>query len=131
MAWEVRDRTILVTGATSGIGLEGVPGGGPPRRGAGAGRPRARPHRAGDFSSQGAIQYPAVAVLAATLSPRGLRRAFTDHLRRQGDDAAAHPARRERPAGVPIMQAHKFYKALKKMGKTVEMEIFPRGGHVL
>jgi len=32
---------------------------------------------------------------------------------------------------VPIMQAHKFYKALKKMGKTVEMEIFPRGGHVL
>jgi len=32
---------------------------------------------------------------------------------------------------VPIMQAHKFYKALKKLGKTVEMEIFPRGGHVL
>ena len=29
------------------------------------------------------------------------------------------------------MQAHKFYKALKKMGKTGEMEIFPRGGHVL
>jgi dipeptidyl aminopeptidase/acylaminoacyl peptidase len=32
---------------------------------------------------------------------------------------------------VPIMQAHKFYKALKKLGKTVEMEIYPRGGHVL
>ena len=32
---------------------------------------------------------------------------------------------------VPIMQAHKFYKALKKLGKTVEMQIFPRGGHVL
>ncbi len=32
---------------------------------------------------------------------------------------------------VPIMQAHKFYKALKKLGKTVEMEIYPRGGHVI
>ncbi len=32
---------------------------------------------------------------------------------------------------VPIMQAQKFYKALKKLGKTVEMEIYPRGGHVL
>ena len=87
MAWEVRDRTILVTGATSGIGLEGFPGGGPPRRGAGAGRPRARPHRAGDFSSQGAIQYPAVAVLAATLSPRGTRCLVGDlgNATRQGD----------------------------------------------
>lgn len=32
---------------------------------------------------------------------------------------------------VPIMQAWKFYKALKSLGKTVEFEIFPRGGHVL
>ena len=32
---------------------------------------------------------------------------------------------------VPIMQATKFYKALKEMGKTVEMEIYPRGGHVI
>ncbi len=32
---------------------------------------------------------------------------------------------------VPIMQAHKFYKALKKLDKNVEMQIFPRGGHVL
>jgi dipeptidyl aminopeptidase/acylaminoacyl peptidase len=32
---------------------------------------------------------------------------------------------------VPLMQAQKFYKALKDQGKTVEFEIFPRGGHVL
>jgi dipeptidyl aminopeptidase/acylaminoacyl peptidase len=32
---------------------------------------------------------------------------------------------------VPIMQAQKFYKALKELGKTVEMEIYPRGGHVI
>lgn len=32
---------------------------------------------------------------------------------------------------VPIMQAKKFYKALKELGKTVEMEIYPRGSHVL
>jgi dipeptidyl aminopeptidase/acylaminoacyl peptidase len=32
---------------------------------------------------------------------------------------------------VPITQAHKFYKALKQLGKTVEMEIYPRGGHVI
>jgi dipeptidyl aminopeptidase/acylaminoacyl peptidase len=32
---------------------------------------------------------------------------------------------------VPIEQATKFYQALKKLGKTVEMEIYPRGGHVI
>jgi len=32
---------------------------------------------------------------------------------------------------VPIAQAIKFYKALKSLGKTVEMEIYPRGGHVI
>jgi len=32
---------------------------------------------------------------------------------------------------VPLMQATKFYKALKELGKTVEMEVYPRGGHVI
>jgi dipeptidyl aminopeptidase/acylaminoacyl peptidase len=32
---------------------------------------------------------------------------------------------------APLMQATKFYKALKEQGKTVEMEIYPRGGHVI
>jgi dipeptidyl aminopeptidase/acylaminoacyl peptidase len=32
---------------------------------------------------------------------------------------------------VPIAGAWKFYKTLKAMGKTVELEIYPRGGHVL
>jgi dipeptidyl aminopeptidase/acylaminoacyl peptidase len=32
---------------------------------------------------------------------------------------------------VPIDGAWKFYRALKAMGKTVELEIYPRGGHVL
>ncbi len=32
---------------------------------------------------------------------------------------------------VPLMQATKFYKALKELGKVVEMEIYPRGGHVI
>ena len=32
---------------------------------------------------------------------------------------------------APLMQATKFYKALKELGKTVEMEIYPRGGHVI
>jgi dipeptidyl aminopeptidase/acylaminoacyl peptidase len=32
---------------------------------------------------------------------------------------------------VPIAGAWKFYRTLKAMGKTVELEIYPRGGHVL
>jgi len=32
---------------------------------------------------------------------------------------------------VPIAGAWKFYKTLKAMGKPVEFEIYPRGGHVL
>jgi len=32
---------------------------------------------------------------------------------------------------VPIAGAWKFYKTLKALGKTVELEIYPRGGHVL
>jgi dipeptidyl aminopeptidase/acylaminoacyl peptidase len=32
---------------------------------------------------------------------------------------------------VPVSQAKKFFKALSGMGKTVELEIYPRGGHVL
>jgi dipeptidyl aminopeptidase/acylaminoacyl peptidase len=32
---------------------------------------------------------------------------------------------------VPIAGAWKFYRALKTLGKTVELEIYPRGGHIL
>jgi dipeptidyl aminopeptidase/acylaminoacyl peptidase len=32
---------------------------------------------------------------------------------------------------VPIAGAWKLYRTLKAMGKTVELEIYPRGGHVL
>ena len=32
---------------------------------------------------------------------------------------------------VPIANAWKFYRTLKAMGKTVELEVYPRGGHVL
>jgi dipeptidyl aminopeptidase/acylaminoacyl peptidase len=32
---------------------------------------------------------------------------------------------------IPIAEATKFYKALKDLGKVVEMEIYPRGGHVI
>jgi dipeptidyl aminopeptidase/acylaminoacyl peptidase len=32
---------------------------------------------------------------------------------------------------VPVAGAWKFYRTLKAMGKTVELEIYPRGGHVL
>jgi dipeptidyl aminopeptidase/acylaminoacyl peptidase len=32
---------------------------------------------------------------------------------------------------VPISGAWKFYRTLKAMGKTVELEVYPRGGHVL
>jgi len=31
---------------------------------------------------------------------------------------------------VPVQQAEKFYRALRKLGKTVEMDTYPRGGHV-
>jgi dipeptidyl aminopeptidase/acylaminoacyl peptidase len=31
---------------------------------------------------------------------------------------------------VPIASGRKFYEALKALGKTVEFDIFPRGGHV-
>lgn len=32
---------------------------------------------------------------------------------------------------IPLSQATRFYKALKEQGKIVEMEIYPRGGHVI
>jgi dipeptidyl aminopeptidase/acylaminoacyl peptidase len=32
---------------------------------------------------------------------------------------------------VPLQQAQKFYKALRELGQTVELEIYPRGGHVV
>ncbi|HKV99832.1 MAG TPA: S9 family peptidase [Vicinamibacterales bacterium] len=37
----------------------------------------------------------------------------------------------ERDPRVPVAQAWMFYRALKAMGKTVELDIHPRGGHVL
>ncbi|OLC84851.1 MAG: hypothetical protein AUH72_00705 [Acidobacteria bacterium 13_1_40CM_4_65_8] len=36
----------------------------------------------------------------------------------------------ERDNRVPIANAWKFYRALKQMGKTVELDIHPRSGHV-
>jgi len=36
----------------------------------------------------------------------------------------------ERDNRVPIANAWKFYRALKRMGKTVELDIHPRSGHV-
>jgi dipeptidyl aminopeptidase/acylaminoacyl peptidase len=32
---------------------------------------------------------------------------------------------------VPVSGAWKFYRTLKTMGKTVELDVYPRGGHVL
>jgi dipeptidyl aminopeptidase/acylaminoacyl peptidase len=37
----------------------------------------------------------------------------------------------ERDQRAPIAGAWKFYRALKALGKTVEFDIYPRGGHVL
>jgi dipeptidyl aminopeptidase/acylaminoacyl peptidase len=37
----------------------------------------------------------------------------------------------ERDQRVPIANAWKFYRELKALGKTVEFEIYPRGGHVM
>jgi dipeptidyl aminopeptidase/acylaminoacyl peptidase len=31
---------------------------------------------------------------------------------------------------VPVQQAEQFFRALRKLGKTVEMDVYPRGGHV-
>jgi len=31
---------------------------------------------------------------------------------------------------VPLVTAQKFYRALSALGKTVEMDVYPRGGHV-
>ena len=36
----------------------------------------------------------------------------------------------ERDPRVPLASAQKFYRALKALGKTVEFDIYPRGGHV-
>jgi dipeptidyl aminopeptidase/acylaminoacyl peptidase len=37
----------------------------------------------------------------------------------------------ERDPRVPIAGAQRFHRALKALGKTVEFDIYPRGGHVL
>lgn len=36
----------------------------------------------------------------------------------------------DRDPRVPLVTAQKFFRALQAMGKTVEMDIYPRGGHV-
>jgi dipeptidyl aminopeptidase/acylaminoacyl peptidase len=36
----------------------------------------------------------------------------------------------ERDARVPVANAQKFYRALKTLGKTVEYDLYPGGGHV-
>jgi dipeptidyl aminopeptidase/acylaminoacyl peptidase len=54
-------------------------------------------------------------------SPPHVRRVTTPLLIQHG----------ENDRRVPLMQATKRYKALKELGKTVEMEIYPRGGHVI
>lgn len=36
----------------------------------------------------------------------------------------------DRDPRVPLATAQKFFRALQAMGKTVEMDIYPRGGHV-
>jgi dipeptidyl aminopeptidase/acylaminoacyl peptidase len=36
----------------------------------------------------------------------------------------------DRDPRVPLATAQKFYRALSALGKTVEMDIYPRGGHV-
>ena len=36
----------------------------------------------------------------------------------------------DRDPRVPLATAQKFYRALSVLGKTVEMDVYPRGGHV-
>jgi dipeptidyl aminopeptidase/acylaminoacyl peptidase len=36
----------------------------------------------------------------------------------------------DRDPRVPLATAQKFFRALQAMGKTVEMDVYPRGGHV-
>ncbi len=36
----------------------------------------------------------------------------------------------DRDPRVPLATAQKFYRALSALGKTVEMDVYPRGGHV-
>ena len=36
----------------------------------------------------------------------------------------------DRDPRVPLATAQKFYRALSALGKTVEFEVYPRGGHV-
>ena len=57
-------------------------------------------------------------------------RCTRDVVRGECEDTAAHSARRANPR-VPIEQPRQFYRALKAHGKTVEFDIYPRGGHVL
>ena len=37
----------------------------------------------------------------------------------------------DRDPRVPLATAQKFFRALQALGKTVEMDIYPGGGHVL
>jgi dipeptidyl aminopeptidase/acylaminoacyl peptidase len=36
----------------------------------------------------------------------------------------------DRDPRVPLATAQKFFRALRAQGKTAEMDIYPRGGHV-
>jgi dipeptidyl aminopeptidase/acylaminoacyl peptidase len=37
----------------------------------------------------------------------------------------------ERDPRVPVAGAWKMYRALRALGKTVELDVYPRGGHVM
>ena len=69
-------------------------------------------------------------VLHLPLGELGLAaRALANHARTQHHDASSHPAWGIRQPRT-LSQAREFYKAMKTLHKTVEFDIYPRGGHV-
>ena len=68
---------------------------------------------------------------AAVGEPRRLRGALTADLRRRSDDAAPDPARRSAIRACRSPARGSCIATLKALGKTVELDIYPRGGHVL
>jgi hypothetical protein len=64
--------------------------------------------------------------------PQGCRKTPGLSARRLSGTCFSPPSKPARsPYPLPLAEATKLYKALKSQGKTVEMEIYPRGGHAI
>ena len=62
--------------------------------------------------------------------PWANRDSYTRHSPITYVERVTTPQHGENDSRVPVVSGRRFYEALNALGKTVEFDLFPRGGHV-